>query len=130
MRTQACELNLERVHLTGPVKDGELAAMYRAADVFVSTSEHEGFCLPVVEAMTFNLPVLARGCAAVPETVADAGLLLPAYAGPTMLAEAFGELLGNEPVQQSLRRRGQARLDGFAAMQPEARLLEAVLEVA
>jgi glycosyltransferase involved in cell wall biosynthesis len=130
VRTQARELNLERVHLTGPVSDGQLAAMYRAADAFISTSEHEGFCLPVVEAMTFDVPVLARGCAAVPETVADAGLLLPEHAGPTMLAEAIGELLGNDPVRTRLQKRGQARLDAFDAMKPENVMLDAVLAVA
>ena len=53
-----------------------LEAYFRAADVFVSASDHEGFCVPVVEAMGHGVPVVAYGVAAVPETVGDAGLLL------------------------------------------------------
>jgi hypothetical protein len=57
-------------------------------------------------------------------------LLLPEHAGPTMLAEAIGELLGNDPVRTRLQKRGQARLDAFDAMKPENVMLDAVLAVA
>lgn len=64
----------ERVHLLGPVDDAELVRAYQSADVLVLPSLHEGFCLPVVEAMAAGLPVVAARCAALPETVGDAGL--------------------------------------------------------
>ena len=58
------------------MKFPQLLAHYRAADVFVSLSEHEGFCVPLVEAMHFGVPTVAFASTAVPETVGDATLLL------------------------------------------------------
>ena len=71
------ELNLAQASIVGSVSDAELAAFYRRADLFVTASEHEGFCVPLVEAMAFEVPIVARTNAAIPETVADAGILLP-----------------------------------------------------
>jgi L-malate glycosyltransferase len=64
----------DRFIFTGPVPDAELAAYYRAASVYVSLSEHEGFCVPLVEAMAMDVPVLAYSAAAVPDTLGGAGV--------------------------------------------------------
>ncbi|MCS6976974.1 MAG: glycosyltransferase family 4 protein [Gemmatales bacterium] len=64
----------DRIHLVGWVSQKELDAWYQAADVLVVPSVHEGFCLPVVEAMARGLPVVAARAAALPETVGSAGL--------------------------------------------------------
>ena len=56
----------DRFWFTGPVPDEELAAYYRNAHAYVSLSEHEGFCVPLVEAMAMDVPVLAYAAAAVP----------------------------------------------------------------
>ena len=63
----------ERFWFTGPVPDEDLAAFYRWADVYVSLSEHEGFCVPLVEAMAADVPILAYAAGAVPETLGGAG---------------------------------------------------------
>ena len=74
-RAQARELGvMNRLHVVGKVSDDELPLAYRSADVLVLPSLHEGFCLPVIEAMASGLPVVASRSAALPETVADAGL--------------------------------------------------------
>ena len=65
----------DRFWFTGPVPDEDLAAFYRCADVYVSLSEHEGFCVPLVEAMAADVPVLAYAAGAVPETLGGAGVL-------------------------------------------------------
>ncbi|MDP9386546.1 MAG: glycosyltransferase, partial [Actinomycetota bacterium] len=65
------------VHLTGSVSPGRLAAHYRAADVLVCLSRHEGFCIPLLESMAHRVPVVALAATAVPGTVGDAGVLLP-----------------------------------------------------
>jgi glycosyltransferase involved in cell wall biosynthesis len=64
----------ERFIFTGPVSDAELAGYYRHAAVYISLSEHEGFCAPLVEAMAADVPILAYSAAAVPETLGGAGV--------------------------------------------------------
>lgn len=66
----------EEVCFTGHLPDDEMFAVYRAADVFLSLSEHEGFCLPLVESMIFDLPILAYDSTAVPDTLDGAGILI------------------------------------------------------
>ena len=65
------------VRFTGPVSLQQLVAYYRAASCFVSLSEHEGFGVPLLEAMFLGAPVVALDAAAVGETVGGAGVLLP-----------------------------------------------------
>ena len=65
------------MHLPGSVSGAELEAYFRAADVFVMASDHEGFCVPLAEAMGHGVPIVAYGVTAVPETVGGAGLVLP-----------------------------------------------------
>ncbi|MCX6549495.1 MAG: glycosyltransferase [Acidobacteria bacterium] len=64
----------DRFLFTGPVPDDELAAYYRSASVYISMSEHEGFGVPLVEAMAADLPVLAYSCTAIPDTLGGAGV--------------------------------------------------------
>ncbi|MEW5737909.1 MAG: glycosyltransferase family 4 protein [Myxococcota bacterium] len=74
-RLKAQARALGQVTFLGRATHGELVAAYRAADVFVSMSEHEGFGVPLVEAMAADVPVLAYGAAAVPETMGGRGLV-------------------------------------------------------
>jgi glycosyltransferase involved in cell wall biosynthesis len=68
-------LGTKDVHLTGHVTNAELAAYYDVADVFLSASAHEGFCVPLVEAFHKRLPVVAYAATAVPATMDGAGVL-------------------------------------------------------
>ena len=63
------------VHLVGHVSNEELTAYYELADVFVCASEHEGFCVPLVESFHMGVPVLAYAATAVPSTMDGAGVL-------------------------------------------------------
>jgi glycosyltransferase involved in cell wall biosynthesis len=69
-------LKPEEIVFAGHVPDEELFAYYGASDVFLSLSEHEGFCLPLLESMRFDLPVVAYAAGAVPGTLDGAGVLL------------------------------------------------------
>lgn len=64
------------VVFAGSVSNEELCTWYRTSDLLLCLSEHEGFCVPLIEAMIFDKPVFAYACAAVPETVGEAGVLL------------------------------------------------------
>lgn len=65
----------EHVLVTGKVSDAQLQAYYRSAHIFWSMSEHEGFCVPLIEAMWFDVPVLAYKSTAVPETLGKGGIM-------------------------------------------------------
>lgn len=116
--------------LTGYVTTGQLAAFYRRADVFVTASEHEGFCVPLLEAMAFDLPVVARSRAAVPETLGDAGLLLPPEDDPVLMAEAMAAVATDGALARELTGRGRRRLDRFDPERAGAAMLGHVLSVA
>jgi glycosyltransferase involved in cell wall biosynthesis len=94
----------------GSVSRPVLASYLRAADVFCSVSEHEGYGLPVVEAMRFGLPIVAYDSTAVGETVGSAGLLVDSNE-PTVVAEAIVEVVENERLRENLIAAGKARLD-------------------
>ena len=68
-------LTSEDIVFTGHIPFGELLAIYKLGDVFVSMSEHEGFCLPLIESCFFQVPVIAYGAGAVSETLGGAGIV-------------------------------------------------------
>lgn len=70
------QLQLDDVYFSGHIKFEEILAYYSIADLFLCLSEHEGFCVPLVEAMYFNVPIVAYDSCAVGETLGDGGILL------------------------------------------------------
>ena len=68
--------NIKNVEFTGRVTDEKLEEMYRTSDIYLCMSEHEGFCIPLIEAMSYGIPVVAYNSTAVPDTMGDAGILL------------------------------------------------------
>ncbi|MHB1854133.1 MAG: glycosyltransferase [Acidimicrobiales bacterium] len=124
------ELNLDRVIITGAVPDAELAAWYGRADVFVTASEHEGFCVPPLEAMAQGVPVVARRFAALPETVGDAGILLDPGAGPIQMAEAIARVLTDDRLRAEMIERGHRRVGAYDAAAAGSALLRHLVEAA
>jgi L-malate glycosyltransferase len=119
----------DRFWFTGPVPDEDLAAFYRWADVYVSLSEHEGFCVPLVEAMAADVPVLAYAAGAVPETLGGAGVLF-APKDLEFAAEMLGTLVYDRAVREAVIAGQRRRLADFAPTRVERRLLEVVGEFA
>jgi glycosyltransferase involved in cell wall biosynthesis len=125
------ELGLANVRFTGSISPEKLVAYFRGATVFASASDHEGLCLPVLEAMAFDVPVVARGVAALPETIGDAGLVLPADPDPVLLAEAMAMVIESHEARELLVERGRARVaTHFDPDRARSLFLEALLEVA
>ena len=119
------DLNLVHCQIPKPpVSDAQLAAYYRRADAVVTLSGHEGFCAPLLEAMAFGKPVVARAAGAIPETVADAGLLVAEDEGPLVVAEALDEVLTNAPLRARLVERGAGRVEHFRPERARTVLLE------
>jgi len=90
----------------------ELRAAYERADALVMLSEHEGFCVPLIEAMALGTPVIAYASSAIPWTLGDAGLLFEA-SDPHLIAAAAARVHADATLRESLRERGRAR---YAAM--------------
>jgi glycosyltransferase involved in cell wall biosynthesis len=113
----------DRFWFTGAVPDEDLGAFYRWADVYVSLSEHEGFCVPLVEAMAAEVPVLAYAAGAVPETLGGAGVLFTPK-DLELAAEMMGMLVYDRPVREAVIDGQRRRLAAFAPAAIDARLGE------
>jgi len=98
----------DRFVFTGPIPDEELAIYYRRAAVYVSLSEHEGFCVPLLEAMAADVPVLAYAAGAVPDTLGGAGVQFAPkdleYAAELLGALAFDDALRADVIAGQRRR--------------------------
>lgn len=90
------------------INTAKLKAAYLASSMFMMLSEHEGFCVPLVEAMALGVPVLARGTSAIPETVADAGIVWSS-SEPAVYAASAERLTQDVALRARLRSRGWQR---------------------
>ncbi|MGH9063212.1 MAG: glycosyltransferase family 4 protein [Acidimicrobiales bacterium] len=109
----------------GGVSHEALCAYYQSADVFVGLSEHEGFCVPLLEAMHHRLPVVAYGAAAVPETLGEGGIVL-ATKHPLTVAAAVHRLVDDPGLREAVVAAGEARLAEFALERSRVRLVRAL----
>jgi glycosyltransferase involved in cell wall biosynthesis len=105
--------------------DDELAQRYAGASVFVSLSEHEGFCVPLLEAFDAGVPVVARPSGAVPEVAGGAALLCDDR-DPAVLAELIALAIEDGELRDELRSRGRARVEAYAPAETERRMREAI----
>jgi glycosyltransferase involved in cell wall biosynthesis len=120
------EMLPDRFWFTGPVPDEDLAAFYRWADAYVSLSEHEGFCVPLVEAMAADVPIVAYAAGAVPETLGGAGLLFSPK-DLEVAAELLGSVVYDRSVREGVLEGQRRRLQDFAPARIEQKLVR-VLE--
>ena len=93
--------NLTNVHFVGHVTDAELIAFYEVADLFLCASEHEGFCVPLVEAFYKQIPVLAYAATAVPATMDGAGVLFEDK-HPAQVAALMDAILSDHELQDQI----------------------------
>jgi glycosyltransferase involved in cell wall biosynthesis len=115
-------LKPDDICFTGHVPDEDMFALYRASDVFLSLSEHEGFCLPLVESMIFDLPVIAYNSAAVPDTLEGSGILINEKRVDGV-AELVGIVARNRDIREKIVAGQRARLEKLKTKDREAFLL-------
>jgi glycosyltransferase involved in cell wall biosynthesis len=116
-------LTSEDVLFTGHLPMDEFLAAYRLADVFLSMSEHEGFCLPLLESCFFQVPVVAYDAAAVAETLEGAGILCRDK-DPARVAGLVEQVLESEPLRKQLRARAAAKIENYRRQADPGILLE------
>ena len=122
LQAMARELGAQEVLFTGQAEDDELRAYYSVGTVYVSMSEHEGFGVPLLEAMAFGMPVVAYDAAAVAETLAGAGVLLKDKR-PDEVAPLLDRVVRDRAVREPILGGQRRRLDEVRAVDVAARLL-------
>ncbi|HYU41233.1 MAG TPA: glycosyltransferase, partial [Vicinamibacteria bacterium] len=114
------ERHAEEVVFTGQVDDDELRAAYASADLFLCLSEHEGFCVPLLEAMAFEVPVVAFEAGAVRETLHGGGVLLrdkePSEVATLVHRILTDDALREQVLETQARAMAKVRATDFGAL--------------
>jgi hypothetical protein len=119
------QLGTPDVHFLGHVTDEELTALYDVADLFLCASEHEGFCVPIVEAFYKRVPVVAYAATAVPATM-DGGGVLYETQDPFEVARLMEAVLDDPALEQAVVDSQEAALARLRAKDFGATLLQSV----
>ncbi len=117
------ELGLDDVIFTGHISFDQILAIYKTASLFVCLSEHEGFCVPLVEAMYFGIPIIAFDSTAIGETLGGSGLLLKDK-DPKTVSEAINLIATDAGLRQKLIAGEKERLAFFDNDRIKAQLLD------
>lgn len=117
------ELELRDVIFSGHVPFDEILAYYQIADLFLCLSEHEGFCVPLVEAMYFGVPIIAYDSTAVGETLGGSGLLLQDKS-PKVVAEAIHKVMSDQQLRKTIIDNEKIRLSAFDNEKIKKRFLD------
>lgn len=121
------DLGIPNILFTGKVRFRELLAYYKASDVYLCMSEHEGFCVPLLEAMHLGVPVIAYGCEAVRETLGGAGVVAE-HKRVDVIAE-MAELLVRDPsLRHTVVQQQQRRAEDFSLTRLRQQLAEVVTQ--
>lgn len=107
------ELGLADVIFTGSIPFDEILAYYHLADLFLCMSEHEGFCVPLVESMYFDVPILAYRSSAIPDTLGGSGILLEEK-DPVFTGEMMHRVLSDDALREQVLEGQRKRLQDFS----------------
>lgn len=115
----------DAVVFTGVVSEAELVQYYRMAHVFLCMSEHEGFCVPLLEAMHFRIPIIAYNSTGVPDTLGDAGIHVNEkdYIG---VAELINILIEDNNIRHKIVQKQAGRLKYFDKNRTGNRLIKII----
>jgi L-malate glycosyltransferase len=95
-------LGLNNVILTGKVSFNDLESYYKCADLFLCMSDHEGFCVPIIEAMRHHIPIMAYNSTAIPYTLGDSGILVNDKNNHIEIAEMANEVICDQSLRVKL----------------------------
>jgi len=121
-------LKPEEICFMGHIPDDEMFSLYKASDVFLSLSEHEGFGLPFIESMIFDLPIIAYDCTAVPFTLDGAGVLIK-HKKVDYVAELIEMVTHRKDLRQNIILGQQKRLERFKNIDKQQILLRMIDEL-
>jgi glycosyltransferase involved in cell wall biosynthesis len=107
------DLKLTNVYFTGHINLDELISYYKIGDIFLTMSEHEGFCVPLLEGIYFKVPILAYNSTAVPETLGGAGILINDK-NYIEIAELINLLIEDKALRDRIVKKQSERLEFFS----------------
>ncbi len=119
------KLELEDVFFTNHITDRELYGYYKISDIFLCMSEHEGFGVPIVESMYFNIPIIALNKGAVPETLGNAGILVN-NKNYRETAELIDIVLTRSDIRNRIIQNQKKRLEYFSIENESKRILDLI----
>jgi len=122
-------LGLSDVEFTEKIPFNEILAYFRVADIFLCMSEHEGFCVPLVEAMLFDIPIIAYDCTAIPYTLGGSGVLVDDK-DPVLVSKIIDIIIKDETVKHEIIKGQQERLEFFNSERVSGQVLEIIEKVA
>ncbi len=117
------ELGVKNVNFTSHISFDKVLAIYRSADLFLCLSEHEGFCIPIIEAMMFETPIIAYDSTAVKDTLGDGGILLKDK-NPLEVAGMMDYLLNHKELTDELKNKQKLKLEEMKYERITAKLWE------
>lgn len=122
------ELGLkDKVVFSGHVSFSQILGFYRSADLFLCMSEHEGFCVPLVEAMFFRIPIVAYNCCAIEETLGGGGLLINEKK-PEECAALMNWIIQNPEAQSYFKAKQEKRLENLSEENVGKEILRLILD--
>ena len=117
------------VLFTDELSEQQLATLYRACSVYVSTSEHEGLAIPPLEAMANGAPVVVRAAGAVAETVKNAAIIVPIEAGVGEFSAAVARVIQDESLRRELIINGYNRVEEFESVDTVSQFVNCIEEL-
>jgi glycosyltransferase involved in cell wall biosynthesis len=109
------------ITFTGRVTDAQLKSYYKTANLYMTASRHEGFCVPLVESMYFGVPILARKATAIPETLGDAGSLFT-HLGYEEVVEMAHLIFSDDSLRLQIIQKQKERLEALSPTRAEIAL--------
>lgn len=121
-------LKIDDVLITGRVPFKSILAYYSIADVFLCMSEHEGFCVPLLEAMMFKVPIIAYDASAVPETLGNGGIIINDK-NPVLVSYIMHEVAMNQTLRKDMINAGTKQLEKFAKKNVEMMYINEIKKI-
>lgn len=122
------ELGVEDVVFPGHISFREILGFYSVADVLLCMSEHEGFCVPLLEAMLFDVPIIAFDSTAVPETLGGSGILVHDK-DPAKISFIIEQLAKNKELRDEVIEKQRKRLEDFNLETVSEQFLEKIRRI-
>lgn len=107
------KLKVADVYFTGHIRFSQILAYFQIADIFLCLSQHEGFCVPLAEAMYFDIPIVATATSAIPYTLGGSGVLMK-DSSPLCVAGMMNRLMKSETLREKVLYNQEIRLKDFS----------------